>query len=223
MARTNGMTQFELVTGQLKTGEIVSPESTGIKPASLSAVVSAIRKTEQMNVKQLGHFRYQRVTGEESPGSNGSSAPKMRKPPRRPPASTKTSRKGRKVTDEHKAAMALGRDQGRVIGDYLRALETKHPGRGYRRSPEKLAARLAVIEEMIPSAESTKRLALLQERISLRSTLAEVQVSDDLSALEERFIATAKDFSERKGITYAAWRDFGVKPEVLKRAGITRS
>ena len=29
-------------------------------------------------------------------------------------------------------------------------------------------------------------------------------------------------FAQRKGITYGAWREFGVPPEVLKKAGITR-
>jgi hypothetical protein len=45
----------------------------------------------------------------------------------------------------------------------------------------------------------------------------------DLSKLEADFVSTAKDYGQRKGISYAAWREQGVAPEVLRRAGISRS
>ena len=45
----------------------------------------------------------------------------------------------------------------------------------------------------------------------------------DLTALEAGFVAAAKSYSGRKGISYAAWRAVGVSPGVLKRAGISRS
>ena len=32
----------------------------------------------------------------------------------------------------------------------------------------------------------------------------------------------AKGYSQRKGITYGVWRQSGVAPEVLKKAGISR-
>jgi hypothetical protein len=32
----------------------------------------------------------------------------------------------------------------------------------------------------------------------------------------------AKSYSAKKGISYGAWREFGVSPEVLKKAGISR-
>ena len=44
----------------------------------------------------------------------------------------------------------------------------------------------------------------------------------DISAVEKDFVKVAKSYAKRKGITYGAWREFGVSPEVLKKAGITR-
>ena len=45
----------------------------------------------------------------------------------------------------------------------------------------------------------------------------------DLSGLEQEFVDAAAAYSARKGISYAAWRELGVEPGVLKRAGIPRS
>jgi hypothetical protein len=43
-----------------------------------------------------------------------------------------------------------------------------------------------------------------------------------MSEIEESFISVAKGYGERKGISYASWRDVGVSAAVLKRAGINR-
>ena len=40
---------------------------------------------------------------------------------------------------------------------------------------------------------------------------------------EKGFAGAAKAYGERKGITFAAWREFGVPTAVLKQAGITRA
>jgi len=45
----------------------------------------------------------------------------------------------------------------------------------------------------------------------------------DLSALESEFVKTASKYAQRKGISYAAWRELGVSADVLKKAGISRS
>ena len=44
----------------------------------------------------------------------------------------------------------------------------------------------------------------------------------DLDALEGEFIRAAGPYSERKGITYDAWRAAGVEPRVLRAAGLSR-
>ncbi len=40
--------------------------------------------------------------------------------------------------------------------------------------------------------------------------------------IEEAFVGVAKGYGERKGISYATWRDVGVSAATLKRAGISR-
>lgn len=76
------------------------------------------------------------------------------------------------MTDEHKAALAEGREQGRIVRRYLEAVADRAPA--------------------------------------------------DMEALEAGFIAVARPYSDRKGLSYAAWRAVGVKPRVLRAAGIAR-
>ena len=45
----------------------------------------------------------------------------------------------------------------------------------------------------------------------------------DPASLEAGFVKIAKSYSNRKGISYTAWRAVGVQPNVLKKAGIPRS
>ncbi len=88
------------------------------------------------------------------------------------PAAAAAAKSPRPMTDEHKAALAEGREQGRVVRRYLEALADRHAA--------------------------------------------------DIEALEASFIAVAGPYSARKGLTYAAWRAVGVKPRVLRAAGIPR-
>ena len=123
---------------------------------------------------------------------------------------------------EHKQALAVGRAQGAAVRAYLDALESHRPKRGRKRTPESIERRLAAIADQLQSASSTARLDLLQERRNLTRELAAMEDTSDLTALENGFIRYAKSFSERKGIEYATWREFGVSPATLKAAGITR-
>lgn len=127
------------------------------------------------------------------------------------------------MTDEHKAALAEGRAQGRAVRAYLEALETHKPKRGRKRTPESMRARLATIEKTIETADPMSRLQMIQERMDLAAELEAADQIVDLSALEDDFVDAAKAYGERKGITYAAWKEFGVPTPLLTRAGITRS
>ena len=130
--------------------------------------------------------------------------------------------KKRVVTDEHKAAMAQGRTESRSIAAYLEALESNRPKRGRKRTPDSIAKRLVKIEEEIASASSIKKLSLIQERMDLEAEKETLQTNVDLSAFEADFAKAAKGYSERKGISYTAWRELGVPAAVLKQAGIGR-
>jgi uncharacterized protein YicC (UPF0701 family) len=127
------------------------------------------------------------------------------------------------MTAEHKAALAAGRAQGRAVRDYLEALEAHRPKRGRKRTPDSIKKRLDRIEAEIDAADAMKRVLLVQERMDLQTELEAMDGGADIEALEEAFVEAAKEYSARKGITYAAWREVGVPPNVLKAAGITRA
>jgi len=126
------------------------------------------------------------------------------------------------MTDAHKAALAEGREQGRAVRRYLEALEAHKPKRGRKRTPESIQKRLAAIEEKLPEADPLSRLQLVQERMDLERQVAAADPSVNLSELEDEFVRAAPDYGQRKGITYAAWREAGVDAAVLRRAGIRR-
>jgi hypothetical protein len=126
------------------------------------------------------------------------------------------------MTDQHKAALAEGRNESRAVRNYLEAIEATKPKRGRQRSQEAMEQRLAAVEEELPTADPLKRLNLIQERMDLSTALAATEDGYDLEALEKAFIAAAAGYSSRKGITYSAWRELGVQPSVLKAAGVGR-
>ncbi len=127
------------------------------------------------------------------------------------------------MSAEHKEALALGREQGRAVRRYLEALEAHKPKRGRKRTPESIEKRLADIENRLQNADPLSRLQLVQERMNLQNELASKSATVDLGALEQAFIKAAKDYGRRKGISYAAWREAGVNPAVLRQAGIRRA
>jgi GTP cyclohydrolase II len=127
------------------------------------------------------------------------------------------------MSDEHKQALAEGREQGRGVRLYLEALERYRPKRGRKRTAESIQKRLSVIEEGLRDADPLSRLHLLQEQMNLQAELESMGAKADIKELEYGFVAAARSYGERKGISYNAWRELGVSAEVLRRAGISRS
>jgi BMFP domain-containing protein YqiC len=125
------------------------------------------------------------------------------------------------MSDAHKEALAQGRQEGRAVRHYLSALEAHKPKRGRKRTTETVQKRLAAVEKLLGSADSVNKLDLIQERLDLQKELAS-KAKVDLEALEREFVKVAKGYAQRKGISYAAWREFGVDAAVLKKAGIGR-
>jgi len=134
----------------------------------------------------------------------------------------KQAAKSRTMSDAHKKALAEGRELGRAVRAYLEALDSTKPKRGRKRTPESINKRLAKITDDIPTVDAAKRLSLIQERIDLEAELATMSQTVDLTDLEKNFVKVAKRYSQTKGISYAAWREAGVAPAVLKAAGIGR-
>ena len=127
------------------------------------------------------------------------------------------------MTSEHKEALALGREQGRAVRRYLEALELHKPKRGRRRTPESIKKQLADIEQKLPAADPLSRVLMIQQRIDLQRELETKNETVDLGELEAEFVKSAREYGTRKGISYAAWREAGVPPQILKKAGITRA
>lgn len=127
------------------------------------------------------------------------------------------------MSDSHKAALAQGRAQGRAVRIYLEALESSKPKRGRKRTKESVAKRLEQVEAQLENADPVKRLQLSQERLDLQAELAAEEETVDLAGIEAEFIAAAKQYGDRKGISYAAWREIGVPAATLKAAGISRT
>lgn len=129
----------------------------------------------------------------------------------------------RTLTAEHKAALERGRVAGRAIKRYLRTLEDRH-SRGPRRGAELISADLDRVEAELRSAQAVKKIQLIQRRIELREELEAVTACDlvDVQAVEEAFIRHVADYSLAKGISYSAWREFGVPAAVLNAGGLHR-
>jgi hypothetical protein len=126
------------------------------------------------------------------------------------------------MSDQHKAALAEGRSQGRAVRNYLEALEATKPKRGRKRTPDSIKKRLDAIDAAMADADKLTELKLRQEKVNLERELEVGSVAVDLTALEQDFVAVANAYGNRQGITYQVWRDTGVPAAVLKKAGIGR-
>ena len=129
----------------------------------------------------------------------------------------------RTMTAQHKAALAEGRSEGRAVKNYLEALQQNRPRRGRKRTPDSIKKRLTAIDAQFGEVSALQQLQLVQERMDLQRELETMSTKVDLSALETAFAKTAAQYAQRKGISYAAWRELGVSADVLKQAGISRT
>ena len=63
----------------------------------------------------------------------------------------------------------------------------------------------------------------MEEKQRLEAELAHSGDIVDIAALEKGFIKVARNYGERKGISYSAWRTVGVSASVLQQAKIPRT
>lgn len=123
------------------------------------------------------------------------------------------------MSQEHKDALAVGRNEARAIKAYLRALETTNPGRSVTK--ETLEQRLTRINERIKASDSPlKSVDLIQTRLDIEQAISNLDDMENFTQLEAEFCAHARSYSERKGITYTAWREFGVSAATLRAAEV---
>jgi hypothetical protein len=123
------------------------------------------------------------------------------------------------MSKEHKEALAQGRLEARSVKAYLDALGNKKRGRPVTKGS--LQKKLSTIDSKLKSEPNPlKRLDLMQSRADTEKALGSVENTVDPEELATGFTEHARSYSERKGISYSTWRQFGVSAEVLKRAGI---
>lgn len=126
------------------------------------------------------------------------------------------------MSDEHKAAIAQGRIESRAIKAYLTVLSRRRPGRPV--TTDSLQSKIAGLQLKIQAeSDALKRLELVQARLNAEDQLASFDDSVDMDGLEAGFVRYARSYSERKGISYSAWREVGVTAPVLKQAGVART
>lgn len=123
------------------------------------------------------------------------------------------------MSDEHKEALAQGRTESRAIKAYLKALSERKPGRPVTK--ESLTKRLETVSVKIESSDNPlDKVELIQSKLDIEQQLADLDEAADIDSLEAGFVEHAASYSDRKGVSYTAWREFGVPAKVLRTAGI---
>ena len=123
------------------------------------------------------------------------------------------------MSQDQKDALANGRVEARAIKAYLKALEAPKSGRPATR--ESLNKRLAQVDAKVDDSDDPlKTIELIQKRLEIQEALTQVDDHEDFDSLESGFVDTAQSYSVRKGISYTAWREFGVPATILRRAGV---
>lgn len=126
-----------------------------------------------------------------------------------------------KLSKQHKEALAKGRRQAKAVREYLEALNVD---KRKVSDPEDLEKRIADTAQKIADEDDPVReVELIQKRLELEAELEDAQDAPDFEELESAFKDAVKEYSERKGITYPAWRELGVPAGVLKDAGVPRT
>ena len=128
----------------------------------------------------------------------------------------------RTMSADHKAKLAQGRHESRIVSKYLEALAVGKGKRGRKRTPESISIQIARTDKELATASPIRRLELTQKRSDLVAERDRLLARIDLNGLEKDFVKVAKSYAARNGIRYGAFRELGVAPDVLKRAGITR-
>ncbi len=98
-----------------------------------------------------------------------------------------------------------------VVSQYLQAIEASRAAPEGFLDPDRAASALAGAE-MVAGED--------QEGLEAQLTESVPGSKGHVRKLEEDFVRVAAGYSERHGMTYEQWRQTGVEPDVLARAGI---
>jgi hypothetical protein len=124
-----------------------------------------------------------------------------------------------KMTKAHKAALAKGRREASAVRRYLEALEQD----GERIDVDKLRKRVDdLASKAYQEDDPLRRVEVIEQRLKAEKALEDAQKTPDINALAADFSDAVASYSERKGITYKAWRELGVPAVVLREGGLSR-
>ena len=135
--------------------------------------------------------------------------------------SAKTAK--RTMSADHKAKLAQGRNESRVVSRYLEAIAAGKGKRGRKRTPESISMQITKIDREMDASPAIRRLELTQRRANLESERDRLNTRVDFSGVEKEFVKVAKSYAKRTGISYSSFRRVGVSADVLKRAGVSRT
>ena len=123
------------------------------------------------------------------------------------------------MTQDHKDALAQGRKEAKTIKAYLKVLEGRKAGRPATR--DSLEKRIAQLNEKLQASDDPlKSIDLIQARLDAEDALGTVDDHEDFDKLEAAFVENVKAYSQRKAVSYTAWREFGVPAATLRAAGV---
>lgn len=128
----------------------------------------------------------------------------------------------RSMTPEHKAALAEGRKQSKIVANYLAAIGTKKK-RGRKVTIETLQARLAKAEDDIKTASPLDKLKFTQFIKDTRAQIERMQATTsvaDVDSLEKEFVKVGKAYADAHGYDRSSFIACGVEKRVLVAAGI---
>ena len=123
----------------------------------------------------------------------------------------------RKIT-ETESGLSVWKE-AQIVKDYLNSLHHRSPLPEIREPEAQLVKTEAALET---ETDPLKRLALVQRRMDIAKYIDARFDETVLNDLRAQFIWVAKSYSNRKGISYTAWRDIGVPASILKEANIER-
>jgi hypothetical protein len=127
----------------------------------------------------------------------------------------------KKLSAQHKAALAVGRTEAHHVRAYLDALDANKPRRGRQRTAEAVKKQLVAVRTDLRDATGMRKLELVARRLELESELESKSARSDLSELRKNFVKYAASYAKRKGIPKQAFREAGVPAADIRDAGIS--
>jgi hypothetical protein len=112
-----------------------------------------------------------------------------------------------------------------AIRRYLQALEgrSSSPFQG-KRTREWVIEQISTLPDAIlAETDPVKKLLMTQDLLNHQKLLRNMPTDEEFAKLEDAFVRVAKAWSDRKGVSWAAWRHVRVDEDVLARAGIKRT